>query len=143
MITNLTRCCTRRFLLRALCVFILSGRCNPDQGLPVQVREKHRALLAQHHERFHPVWGQLLKTGYQNSRFAHQVRLHSAGAGIWAFWFRSSRYANQLGLHMAGRSLLYLARLSARCSCTQPCNPRAPLCNPVPPCVSVLRAEHW
>ncbi|XP_076939314.1 uncharacterized protein LOC143607946, partial [Bidens hawaiensis] len=24
---------------------------------------------------FHPVWGQLLKTGYQNSRFAHQVSL--------------------------------------------------------------------
>ena len=41
--------------------------------LAAQVREKHRALLAQHHERFHPVWGQLLKTGYQNSRFAHQV----------------------------------------------------------------------
>ncbi|KAK9843987.1 hypothetical protein WJX81_001142 [Elliptochloris bilobata] len=37
------------------------------------VRERHRALLAEHHERFHPVWGQLLKTGYQNSRFAHQV----------------------------------------------------------------------
>lgn len=41
--------------------------------LAAQVREKHRALLAQHHERFHPVWGQLLKTGYQNSRFAHQA----------------------------------------------------------------------
>ena len=41
--------------------------------LSAQVREKHRALLAEHHERFHHVWGQLLKTGYQNSRFAHQV----------------------------------------------------------------------
>jgi len=41
---------------------------------PRQVREKHRALLARHHERFHPIWGQLLKTGYQNSRFAHQAR---------------------------------------------------------------------
>jgi hypothetical protein len=39
----------------------------------VKVRERHRKLLADHHERFHKVWGQLLKTGYQNSRFAHQV----------------------------------------------------------------------
>lgn len=46
---------------------------SSTEVLSVQVREKHRALLAQHHERFHPVWGQLLKTGYQNSRFAHQV----------------------------------------------------------------------
>jgi HAD superfamily 5'-nucleotidase-like hydrolase len=37
------------------------------------VRAKHRALLRSHHERFHAVWGRLLKTGYQNSRFAHQV----------------------------------------------------------------------
>jgi 5'-nucleotidase len=37
------------------------------------VRAKHRALLRAHHERFHAVWGRLLKTGYQNSRFAHQV----------------------------------------------------------------------
>ena len=38
-----------------------------------EVREKHRRLLQAHHERFHKVWGQLMKTGYQNSRFAHQV----------------------------------------------------------------------
>jgi len=37
------------------------------------VRAKHRALLRAHHERFHAVWGRLLKTGYQSSRFAHQV----------------------------------------------------------------------
>jgi HAD superfamily 5'-nucleotidase-like hydrolase len=37
------------------------------------VRAKHRALLRAHHERFHAVWGRLLKTGYQNSRYAHQV----------------------------------------------------------------------
>ncbi len=44
------------------------------------MREKHRALLARHHERFHPIWGQLLKTGYQNSRFAHQARAARARA---------------------------------------------------------------
>ena len=37
------------------------------------VRDRHRRLLQQHHERFHKVWGQLMKTGYQNSRFAHQL----------------------------------------------------------------------
>lgn len=41
--------------------------------VPVQVRESHRAMLADHHACFHSTWGQLLKTGYQNSRFAHQV----------------------------------------------------------------------
>ena len=37
------------------------------------VRARHRGLLQSHHEAFHPVWGQLFKTGYQNSRYAHQV----------------------------------------------------------------------
>ncbi len=38
-----------------------------------QVREKHRTKLRQHHQQFHLVWGQLLKTGYQNSQLAHQA----------------------------------------------------------------------
>ena len=42
-------------------------------GLGLQVRDRHSRLLQDHHERFHAVWGQLLKTGYQNSRFGHQV----------------------------------------------------------------------
>ena len=37
------------------------------------LRTRHRSLLQAHHEAFHPVWGQLFKTGYQNSRYAHQV----------------------------------------------------------------------
>jgi hypothetical protein len=37
------------------------------------LRERHRALLKAHHDQFHPVWGQLMKTGYQNSRYAHQI----------------------------------------------------------------------
>lgn len=36
-------------------------------------RERHRSSLRSHHGAFHPVWGQLLKTGYQASRFAHQI----------------------------------------------------------------------
>jgi hypothetical protein len=30
-------------------------------------------LLLEHHQAFHPIWGQLLKTGYQNSRYGHQI----------------------------------------------------------------------
>jgi HAD superfamily 5'-nucleotidase-like hydrolase len=37
------------------------------------LRELHRAELRAHHAQFHPTWGQLLKTGYTNSRFASQV----------------------------------------------------------------------
>jgi len=37
------------------------------------LQARHSQLLAGHHGRFHPVWGQLLKTGHQNSRFANQA----------------------------------------------------------------------
>uniref|UniRef100_A0A0E0KJL1 5'-nucleotidase n=1 Tax=Oryza punctata TaxID=4537 RepID=A0A0E0KJL1_ORYPU len=37
------------------------------------VRRLHQEAQRQHHHKFHKVWGQLMKTGYQNSRFAHQV----------------------------------------------------------------------
>lgn len=37
------------------------------------VKERHSTLLREHHEAFHPIWGQLLKTGYQNSRYGHQI----------------------------------------------------------------------
>lgn len=32
-----------------------------------------QTALKAYHEKFHPVWGELMKTGYQNSRFAAQV----------------------------------------------------------------------
>ncbi|CAK7349300.1 unnamed protein product [Dovyalis caffra] len=38
-----------------------------------QVRIKHQQSQRECHQKFHKVWGQLMKTGYQNSRFAHQV----------------------------------------------------------------------
>ncbi|CAI5960266.1 unnamed protein product [Closterium sp. NIES-64] len=34
---------------------------------------QRRETMQRWHQQFHPVWGQLMKTGYQNSRFAHQV----------------------------------------------------------------------
>ena len=37
------------------------------------LKEEHRMTLADFHKKFHQIWGQLLKTGYQNSRFANQI----------------------------------------------------------------------
>ncbi|KAJ8772609.1 hypothetical protein K2173_027786 [Erythroxylum novogranatense] len=38
-----------------------------------KVRITHQQAQRECHQKFHKVWGQLMKTGYQNSRFAHQV----------------------------------------------------------------------
>ncbi|XP_038716865.1 5'-nucleotidase domain-containing protein 4 isoform X2 [Tripterygium wilfordii] len=38
-----------------------------------KVRITHQQAQRNCHQKFHKVWGQLMKTGYQNSRFAHQV----------------------------------------------------------------------
>ncbi|PNY04171.1 cytosolic purine 5'-nucleotidase-like protein [Trifolium pratense] len=37
------------------------------------VLSSHQEALRKLHQKFHEPWGQLMKTGYQNSRFAHQV----------------------------------------------------------------------
>ncbi|KAH9623218.1 hypothetical protein KSS87_017366 [Heliosperma pusillum] len=44
-----------------------------SEGKREQVRLDHQQILYNSHQKFHKVWGQLMKTGYQNSRFAHQV----------------------------------------------------------------------
>ena len=36
-------------------------------------REALRRSMKKYHQKFHPVWGQLMKTGHQYSRFAAQV----------------------------------------------------------------------
>ncbi|KAB2023326.1 hypothetical protein ES319_D06G010100v1 [Gossypium barbadense] len=38
-----------------------------------QARLAHQQAQRECHQKFHKIWGQLMKTGYQNSRFAHQV----------------------------------------------------------------------
>nr|XP_027190573.1 5'-nucleotidase domain-containing protein 4-like isoform X2 [Cicer arietinum] len=38
-----------------------------------RMRLVHQEAQRKLHQRFHEPWGQLMKTGYQNSRFAHQV----------------------------------------------------------------------
>jgi len=56
--------------------------------------------LAEHvlayHRKFHPAWGQLFKTGYQNSRFAQQVEdyacLYAARASHLAFYSPRTRF---------------------------------------------------
>ena len=37
------------------------------------IRTRLKSLLRSYHQAFHPVWGQLFKTGYKNSRYAHQA----------------------------------------------------------------------
>lgn len=58
-------------------------------------RERHRESLRQHHKEFHPRWGQLLKSGYQASRFAHQIERFAC--------IYTSRVSN-LGLHSPNKS---------------------------------------
>lgn len=68
----------------------------------MQVQQQHRQLLHQHHQRFHAVWGQLLKTGYQNSRFAHQVErfacLYTSHVANLAFYSPDKSYRYNLSL---------------------------------------------
>lgn len=42
-----------------------------------EIRHIMRTHLKDYHERFHPIWGELMKTGYQNSRFAAQVESYA------------------------------------------------------------------
>jgi hypothetical protein len=51
----------------------LSNDINSLQTERNNVRELHRQFQREFHHRFHKIWGQLMKTGYQNSRFSHQV----------------------------------------------------------------------
>ncbi|XP_062159422.1 uncharacterized protein LOC133866795 isoform X2 [Alnus glutinosa] len=51
----------------------LSSAVNELESQREQVRSTHQQAQRECHQKFHKVWGQLMKTGYQNSRFAHQV----------------------------------------------------------------------
>lgn len=51
----------------------LSSKINDLESQREQVRLQHQQAQRECHQKFHKVWGQLMKTGYQNSRFAHQV----------------------------------------------------------------------
>jgi hypothetical protein len=41
-----------------------------------EIRELVKAKLGAHHDAFHPIWGQLFKAGFQESRFAQQVYIN-------------------------------------------------------------------
>ncbi|CAI9284175.1 unnamed protein product [Lactuca saligna] len=61
-----------------------------------RVRVTHQEAQKVFHEKFHIVWGQLMKTGYQNSRFAHQVErfacLYTSQVGNLALYSPSKYY---------------------------------------------------
>ncbi|KAG5542315.1 hypothetical protein RHGRI_022001 [Rhododendron griersonianum] len=51
----------------------LMSELDKLESLRERVRLSHQQAQRELHQKFHKVWGQLMKTGYQNSRFAHQV----------------------------------------------------------------------
>jgi HAD superfamily 5'-nucleotidase-like hydrolase len=55
----------------------------------VSTREALRKNLREYHEKFHPVWGELMKTGHQNSRFAAQVENYAC---LYTSTFTNLRY---------------------------------------------------
>ncbi|KAM1285079.1 hypothetical protein ACFX2I_027897 [Malus domestica] len=56
----------------------LSSECNALEFQRDQVRFTHQQAQRECHQMFHKSWGQLMKTGYHNSHFAHQVRCKMA-----------------------------------------------------------------
>ncbi|KAL5211127.1 hypothetical protein ABZP36_006750 [Zizania latifolia] len=74
-------------------LFLEHGNLLQKQG---HVRRIHQEAQRQHHQKFHKVWGQLMKTGYQNSRFAHQVErfacLYSSQVTNIAFYSPNKYY---------------------------------------------------
>ncbi|WOK97080.1 hypothetical protein Cni_G05788 [Canna indica] len=52
---------------------ILSSELHELELSREKIRQQHQNFQREFHQKFHKVWGQLMKTGYQNSRFAHQV----------------------------------------------------------------------
>eukprot|EP00899_Mesostigma_viride_P025631 jgi/Mesvir1/6252/Mv00971-RA.1 len=62
-------------------------------------REEIRTKEWDYHQKFHPVWGQLLKTGYQNSRFAHQLErfacLYTSQVGNLLFYSLERNWQSQ------------------------------------------------
>eukprot|EP00878_Enallax_costatus_P032033 GHUV01035124.1.p1 GENE.GHUV01035124.1~~GHUV01035124.1.p1 ORF type:complete len:127 (+),score=26.26 GHUV01035124.1:523-903(+) len=65
-----------------------------------RVKDQHTVLLKEHHEAFHPVWGQLLKTGYQNSRYGHQIDrfacLYTSHVANMAFYSPDTTYTGRI-----------------------------------------------
>ena len=53
---------------------------NSSHQKKAALKDRHGKLLQRHHEAFHPVWGQIMKTGYQNSRYSYQARARECGA---------------------------------------------------------------
>ena len=70
---------------------IASKASPPETTLPVDMgkdyevllakadsaREEHRQEMRELHAGFHRVWGQMMKAGNQNSRFAHQLERYA------------------------------------------------------------------
>ena len=61
-----------------------------------ELREEHSRHLAEFQGKFHTIWGQFMKTGYQNSRFANQIGrfacLYTSHVGNLAYYSPNKSY---------------------------------------------------
>ncbi len=51
----------------------LADRVKATEIMDRALREQMRIKLKEYHMKFHPIWGEMMRTGFQNSRFAAQV----------------------------------------------------------------------
>ncbi|CAI9116745.1 OLC1v1017983C5 [Oldenlandia corymbosa var. corymbosa] len=84
----------------------LSSELEKLQTEREQVRLSHQQAQRECHQLFHKVWGQLMKTGYQNSRFAHQVSLAFMAYGIKIVKLFTSQYHSLKSIFIRWRDLL-------------------------------------
>ena len=81
--------------IKKIAVMVNELKCQREE-----IRLKHRTLLQDHHRAFHPVWGRLLRTGYQNSRLAHQIErfacLYTSHVGNLIFYSPRKSYRGRV-----------------------------------------------
>ena len=51
----------------------LTQQCRMKEDEDRALREQMRHKLKEYHQKFHHIWGEIMRTGFQNSRFAAQV----------------------------------------------------------------------
>lgn len=73
------------------------------------VKSRHSSKVQEHHETFHPIWGQLMKTGHQASQLAYQIErfacLYTSHVSNLAFYSPDNSYQSRLD-HMAHEDVM-------------------------------------
>ena len=78
----------------------LESTLESYEAISREVITRHKRQLAAHHTFFHPVWGQLLKTGYQNSKYAHLLErfacLYTSHVSNLAFYSPTKKFRGRV-----------------------------------------------